>query len=315
VGSLTMSGFGVGTLVLEPALGWVAQLAITLYLTEAAPAFQGLAPQLTAFVQAVSMDAQCALAGPASSLKFSPTAALRRQDIFLADVAASLALQQSNILSYWPASSYLTTFLATPALASWIISLDPALLGAELFFIGVVCIQASQWVSFSGARQLFYDDLVTLCKYNNLSLTELAVTVTLTVGFIFFDIFISFSEEDVFDTLNYLILLFISLTFVFILVAVDIQYFFMISNAGGDFTLRVVCFDLINNVLCAFRVVFCWIRYIFYDLQVELVDMTFQYTDAVNDMTLLHWFDIATSQNGSGQAPSPSLWVSLSALA
>lgn len=170
-------------------------------------------------------------------------------------------------------------------------------------------------MSFSAARQLFYDDLVTLCKYNNLSLTELAVTVTLTVGFIFFDIFVSFAEEDVFDTLNYLILLFLILTFVFIVIAVDIQYFFMISNAGGDFTLRVVCFDLINNVLCAFRVVFCWIRYIFYDLQVELVDMTFQYTDAVNDMTLLSWFDLATAQSGAGQAPSPSLWVSLSALA
>jgi len=140
------------------------------------------------------------------------------------------------------------------------------------------------------------------------------VTTTLVIGFIFFDIFVSFAEDDVFDTINYMILVFIILTFTFLLLAVDIQYFFMISNAGGDFTLRVICFDLINNLLCALRVVFCWIRYIFYDLQVELVDMTFQYTDAVNELSLLSWFELSGA-NQSGWHASASLWSTLSALA
>lgn len=126
------------------------------------------------------------------------------------------------------------------------------------------------------------------------------MTATLTVGFVFFDIFLSFAEDDVVDTLNYLILLFVILTFVFLLLAVDIQYFFMISNAGGDFTLRVIVFDLINNLLCALRVFFCWIRYIFYDLQVEMVDMTFQYTDSVNETSLLLWFETTASNSSFG---------------
>jgi len=135
--------------------------------------------------------------------------------------------------------------------------------------------------------------------------TELAVTATLTAGFVFFDIFLSFAEDDVIDTLNYLILLFVILTFVFLLLAVDVQYFFMISNAGGDFTLRIVVFDLINNLLCALRVFFCWIRYIFYDLQVELVDMTFQYTDAVNETSLLLWFDSLPVNSSFGTYRNP----------
>lgn len=164
-------------------------------------------------------------------------------------------------------------------------------------------------------RQTFYDDIVTLLKYNNISLTETAVTVTLAVGLVFFDIFLSFAEEDVIDTLNYLIFLFLVLTFVFLLLAVDLQYFFMVSNAGGDLTFRVVCFDLINNLLCALRVFFCWVRYIFYDLQVELVDMTFQYTDAVNELSLASWFEVHATNLASGTANAGSLWSAFSALA
>jgi len=174
----------------------------------------------------------------------------------------------------------------------------------------------ARWLAFNASRSVFYDDVVTLFKYNNLSLTEVAVTTTLVVGFVFFDIFVSFAEEDVVDTFNYLILLFVILTFIFLLIAVDVQYFFMISNAGGDLTLRIICFDLINNFLCALRVFFCWIRYIFYDLQVELVDMTFQYTDAVNDTALLFWFDNLAVNGGSGFYRNPtSLWTSAGALA
>lgn len=190
------------------------------------------------------------------------------------------------------------------------LALDPALLALEVFFVAVVCLGLDKWTAGATGRQLFYDDLVTLCKYNNLSLTEIAVAATLSVGFVFFDIFVSFAEEDVIDSLNYLILLFIILTFVFLLLAVDVQYFFMVSNAGGDLTLRVIAFDLVNNVLCALRVFFCWVRYIFYDLQVELVDLSFHYADSVNEASLLTWFDVNLQNAAALPGHNPNSLIS-----
>jgi hypothetical protein len=66
----------------------------------------------------------------------------------------------------------------------------------------------------------------------------------------------------------------------------------MISSvSSGDLTARVIAFDIINNFLCILRIFFCWVRYIFYDLQVELVDFSFHYTDAVNELTVLSLYD------------------------
>lgn len=137
------------------------------------------------------------------------------------------------------------------------LSVDPVIVAFELFLVGAFFLSSDRLVFNSTGKQLFYDDLITLFKYNNISLTEVAVTLTLSVGFIFFDIFVSFAEDDVVDALNYLVLIFVILTFIFLLLATDIQYFYMVSNAGSDLTFRVVVFDLVNNVLCALRVFFC----------------------------------------------------------
>lgn len=236
-------------------------------------------------------------------------------DIILIQTAAIQLWIDTFVCNVTPALMYSSVLNVTPTWFVLIQSVDPILLILELFLVAVVCFGLDRWV-VANNKQLFYDDIVTLCKYNNISLTEVATTLTLIVGFIFFDIFVSFAEDDVVDALNYLILIFIILTFVFLLIAVDVQYFFMISNAGGDVTFRVVCFDLINNLLCALRVFFCWIRYIFYDLQVELVDMTFQYTDSVNELSLLSWFDnFASNSSSNFNKNYGSLWSSFSLLA
>ena len=47
--------------------------------------------------------------------------------------------------------------------------------------------------------------------------------------------------------------------------------------------------DVINVALCLLRVVFCWVRYIFYDLQVELVDLSLHYTDEVGALEFGGW--------------------------
>lgn len=231
-------------------------------------------------------------------------------DIIAIQAAATYHWIDSFVCNVLPSQMYTSVLNTTPTWFTLIQSVDPLLLVLELFFVSVVCFGLDRWVTANN-KQLFYDDVVTLCKYNNISLTEVAVTTTLIVGFIFFDIFVSFAEDDVVDTLNYLILIFVILTFVFLLIAVDVQYFFMISNAGGDITFRVICFDLINNLLCALRIFFCWIRYIFYDLQVELVDMTFQYTDSINEVTLMAWFDaVSFNSNNNLNKNYNSLWSS-----
>jgi hypothetical protein len=144
---------------------------------------------------------------------------------------------------------------------------------------------------FSNIR-VFYDDIVTFCKTNNVSFTEIGVFFTMFLGFIVFDIFVSSSDEDVTDVFSYFMLGFVILLFFFLILGSDIQYYYMISSiSNGDLTLRVICFDVINNFLCILRIFFCWIRYLFYDLQVELVDFSFHYADTTNDAVFLTLYD------------------------
>jgi hypothetical protein len=146
---------------------------------------------------------------------------------------------------------------------------------------------------FSNSR-IFYDDIITFCKLNNLSVTEIGVFFSFFLGFIVFDIFICSVDEDVTDVFSYFMITFVILLFFFLIIGVDIQYYYMISSvSSGDLTIRVIAFDIINNFLCLLRIFFCWVRYIFYDLQVELVDFSSHYTDSVNDTSILSLYDNA----------------------
>jgi hypothetical protein len=144
---------------------------------------------------------------------------------------------------------------------------------------------------FSNVK-VFYDDIITFCKTNNVSLVEVGVFFSFFLGFIIFDIFLSGVDEDVTDVFSYFMFMFVILLFFFLILGTDIQYYYMISSiSNGDLALRVICFDVINNFLCMLRIFFCWVRYIFYDLQVELVDFSFHYTDSVNEATILALYD------------------------
>lgn len=74
---------------------------------------------------------------------------------------------------------------------------------------------------------------------------------------------------------------------------------------------------MLNNGLCALRIFFCWIRYLFYDFQVEAIDLAFHYTDVANELsplTLLEggaWFAPEATEGGLRPtwAASASIWV------
>ena len=103
-----------------------------------------------------------------------------------------------------------------------------------------------------------YVNILNFFIKNGLSLVEFSFLFTFFIFFIIFDMFVSFSEDDFFDIFFYIIIIFITLTFFFINMALDIQYFFMMNSVNnGYLNFRVLFFDIVNNFLCLLRVFSC----------------------------------------------------------
>jgi hypothetical protein len=184
-----------------------------------------------------------------------------------------------------------------------LLAFDPALLILEaflVFFVGApVASSLSKRATQGGGA---YQDFVAACKSSGLSLTEIGVAITLGAGLLLFDIFVSLSEDDPTDTLGYGILILVIATFALWGLSVDVQAYYTLCCVGsGDLTTRLILTDVLNNFLCVLRIFFCWVRYLFYDFQVEAVDMAFHYTDVANDLSPL-----TLLEGGAWFAPEPS---------
>lgn len=106
--------------------------------------------------------------------------------------------------------------------------------------------------------QPFYDDLVLFCKARNVSVTEAFTLLTLSLGYIVFDAVIAVAEEDILENTGYALLACMLSAVLLIVVAVDVQYFALVSGASnGELSLRLIYSDLLNNVLCLMRVFSC----------------------------------------------------------
>lgn len=199
-----------------------------------------------------------------------------------------------------------------PALAQILVSADPVLLLAELGAFAALAMGSARLLGQLGAAQPFYDDLVTLCKQRNISVAEVLGVLTLTLGFIVFDAVLALSEDDLFDNVGYVLLAVMAVAIALTVLGVDVQYFFMSSGASsGETTARLIYGDVLHNVLCLTRILFCWIRYLFYDLQGELVDVAFHFAETA---------DASASPNSallgsdSAVASQGLLWGTLSVL-
>lgn len=182
--------------------------------------------------------------------------------------------------------------ISTSWLGELAYSFDWLLVVAEAAFLVFLLGYAARAVNFFSQLRVFYDDVVTFCKANNVSFLEVGIFFSLFLGFILFDLFLCAVDEDVTDVFSYFMVTFVALLFFFLVLGIDVQYYYMISSvSSGDLTARVIAFDVINNFLCVLRIFFCWVRYIFYDLQVELVDFSFHYTDSINDLSVLAAYD------------------------
>lgn len=197
-------------------------------------------------------------------------------------------------------------------MSALLVSLDPLLLGAELAILATLVAATSRFLGQLSISQPFYDDLISLCKTRNISITEVLGLLTLTLGFIVFDAVLALSEDDLFDNVGYLLLACAGITACLTLVGIDIQYFLMTSGASsGEPRVRVLYVDLLNNVLSMTRILFCWLRYLFYDLQAELVDMVFHYAET-GDVTASASFALGAA-GGPGDAQG-LLWGTLTTL-
>lgn len=218
-------------------------------------------------------------------------------DLSAADVAPSWALD--TLAARYSLTAPFAERLNFDLLLAW----DPALVALEAFLVLVVAAPLSnslvQRTSQGGGA---YQDFVATCKSAGLSVTEIGVGVTLAAGLLIFDIFLSLSEDDPTDTLGYGVLILVLSTFALWALAVDVQAYYTLSCVGaGDLTARVVLMDALNNALCALRIFFCWVRYLFYDFQVEAVDLAFHYTDVANELTPL-----TLLEGGAWWAPEPT---------
>jgi len=196
------------------------------------------------------------------------------------------------MLAAWGLASVLGTrqlgFTANVAQMTWLVeSGDVWLLMAELAVAswGIMLIALG-----GGSRlrpQVGYDAIVTLCQQRGLSVAEIFSLTTFVAGYLVFDMFVIMAEDDMLEAISYLFGAVIAAALLLLALAVDIQYYFMISAiSGGEATLRIFYTDIVNNGLCLLRVFFCWIRYLFYDLQAELVDFAFHYTETAEEAAL-----------------------------
>jgi hypothetical protein len=169
-------------------------------------------------------------------------------------------------------------------------SLDVLLLGLELFCAVLLFAQLATLKGRLQRQVSGYDDVVTFCQVRGISVTEIFGLLTFALGFIFFDMFVTLAEDDSLEALSYVFASVIVCAVVLLFLAADVQFYFLISSiSGGELTLRVLYTDIVNNGLCLLRIFFCWIRYLFYDLQAELVDLAFHYTE-VGDEAMLESF-------------------------
>ena len=166
-------------------------------------------------------------------------------------------------------------------------SLDPFLVVGELALAALLLggglrLVAQVWGGAPG-----YADIVSFCQVRSISVAEVFSLLTFVVGFVAFDAFVTLAEDDVLEGVSYVFVGVVGLAVVLLALAVDLQYYYMISSiSGGELTLRVLYADLVNNALCLLRIFFCWVRYLFYDLQAELVDLSFHYTELAEEGVL-----------------------------
>ena len=152
---------------------------------------------------------------------------------------------------------------------------------------------------FAVVRSDFTRSLVTFSKRAHLSLVEFVALLSFSLMFLIFDVFFAFTEDDVGETVILYLASFLFVISFLVAFLLNVQYYYMLNAAGGsDLTLRLIYFDLVSNGLCFFRLFLCWVRYIFYDMQSEVVDFVTHYTELNNDLSWGVFYGLTSAAYG-----------------
>jgi hypothetical protein len=106
-----------------------------------------------------------------------------------------------------------------------------------------------------------------------------AIALTLVLGSV-----VTGVEDDVLDSASLLVFALVLMTLGAAITSLGALLAYAATPVGAGSVWRKLVFDdVVNFALYALRVALCWTRYIFYDLQVEGVDIALQQSDALFD--------------------------------
>lgn len=135
---------------------------------------------------------------------------------------------------------------------------DLGLLVVELALVGALIRGATTVLNAHASSAGGYADLITWCQGRAISVAEVFTSLSFFVGFILFDAFVTLAEDDVLEAVSYVFACIIILAVLLLVLAVDVQYYYMVASvSGGEPTLRTLYNDIVNNGLCLLRVFFC----------------------------------------------------------
>lgn len=127
-------------------------------------------------------------------------------------------------------------------------------------------------------------NLVNTFIVNCLSYYEIISILSSYLVISVFFFVLAIEDEDISDMLFLLIFVFLVFLLYGLLFSLGFIkcYFFLNSNNSGYVFRKKISDDIINFILSLLRIFVCWIRYIFYDLQVDFIDMLLLYTEDIN---------------------------------
>lgn len=166
-----------------------------------------------------------------------------------------------------------------------------------------------QWASLGAS---LHEALVTLCQALGLSYVEVGALVLVAGAFAAFDFVSSFADDDYVESWLWALLAWTAAAFVGVYLGVDLAHLFVIAGGASSPTFARDLYDtLLFNTLAIVRVFVCWVRFVFYDLQAEQLDLAFQHSAFVNSHALAPAFELGATLAGPTHAGG--VWASLGA--
>jgi hypothetical protein len=122
-------------------------------------------------------------------------------------------------------------------------------------------------------------ELASFAQQAGLSLTELGTLLTGALGLLALDLVAATTEDDTAEALSLGLLGLVLGTAALLGATLLLQLFAAFAIFGGATLARVIVADLLNAGLGLLRVASCVVRFVFYDLQGEVLDLAFHGTD------------------------------------